>query len=150
MEGIAVMILYLVIGFFKNRKDKIKREKITADPNWDTRKKQEPNISLNKIFNSILDNDIEESRSNVFDEFVREKEDLHNTDKNYLEKQERDNSNKINSNKNQETKISQHINPEKELKQNKILKAGLLKDIKSIRKAIVLKEVLDKPLGLRK
>ena len=49
MEGIAVMILYLVIGFFKNRKDKIKRKKIKEGPDWDPEKKTGPDNSINNI-----------------------------------------------------------------------------------------------------
>ena len=49
MEGIAVMILYLVIGFFKNRKDKMKRKKIKEDPDWDSEEKPEPDIGINNI-----------------------------------------------------------------------------------------------------
>ena len=54
MEGIAVMILYLVIGFFKNRKDKMKRKKIKEDPDWDSEKKPEPDIGINNILNKFL------------------------------------------------------------------------------------------------
>ena len=38
MEGIFIMLLYLIAGFFKNRRDKAKRNKIQSDPNWDDSK----------------------------------------------------------------------------------------------------------------
>ena len=51
MEGIFIMLLYLIAGFFKNRKDKAKRNKIQSDPNWDDSKSSNDlNFNFENIF----------------------------------------------------------------------------------------------------
>ena len=54
MEGILIMLLYLVAGFFKNRRDKAKRSKIQSDPNWDKSKSSNDlNFNFENIFKEI-------------------------------------------------------------------------------------------------
>ncbi len=149
MEGIAVMILYLVIGFFKNRKDKIKRKKIKADPDWDSEKKIEPDISLNKILNNILDNGLEDygniNNQNKTTEILEVKKKPSEPE---LENKLKSNLNKINLDKDQkEKRKSLRNNVKKEKKKSKL---KFIKDVESLKKAIILKEILDKPLVMRK
>ena len=97
MEGIAVMILYLIIGFFKNRKDKMKRKKIKEDPDWDLEKKPEPDIGINNILNNIFDNSIEGYEQVVNEsENIKVKEEKKKLSKNELEDNLEPNFNKIN------------------------------------------------------
>ena len=57
MEGVLIMLLYLVAGFFKNRRDRAKRDKIQSDPNWDDSKSS---------------NDLNFNFENIFKEFTRD------------------------------------------------------------------------------
>ena len=71
--------------------------------------------------------------------------------KNELENNYESNSNKINLNKDQKRVRKTLKNKiKKEKKENKKSKLKFLKDRESIKKAIILKEILDKPLGMRK
>jgi len=149
MEGIAVMILYLVIGFFKNRKDKMKRKKIKEDPDWDSEKKPEPDIGINNILNNIFDNSIEGYKEVINEsENIKVKEEKKKLSKNELENNLEPNFNKTNLIKDQ--KEARQPLQNKLKKENKKLKLEFLKDGESMKKAIILKEILDKPLGMRK
>ena len=152
MEGIAVMILYLVIGFFKNRKDKMKRKKIKEDPDWDSEKKPEPDISINNILNNIFDNSIEAYEGAINEnKTIKVKEEQEKPFKNELENNYESNFNKTNLNKDQKGVRNTLQNKiKKEKKENKKPKLELFKNRESIKKAIILKEILDKPLGIRK
>ena len=152
MEGIAVMILYLVIGFFKNRKDKIKRKKIKEGPDWDPEKKLGPDNSINNILNNIFDNSIEGyERAINENKTIKVKEEQEKPFKNELENNYESNFNKTNLNKDQKGVRNTLQNKiKKEKKENKKPKLELFKNRESIKKAIILKEILDKPLGIRK
>lgn len=152
MEGIAVMILYLVIGFFKNRKDKMKRKKIKEDPDWDSEKKPESDISINNILNNIFDNSIE-GYEGVINEskIIKVKEEKKKLSENELENNLESDFNKTNLSEDQKkAKQPFHNKLKKEKKENKKLKIEFLKDGPSMKRAIILKEILDKPLGMRK
>tara|TARA_Y100000992_G_scaffold140619_1_gene93291 strand:+ start:231 stop:689 length:459 start_codon:yes stop_codon:yes gene_type:complete len=152
MEGIAVMILYLVIGFFKNRKDKMKRKKIKEDPDWDSEKKPESDIGINNILNNIFDNSIE-GYEEVINEskIIKVKEEKKKFSDNELENNLESNFNKTKMSKNQK-EVRQPIQNKlkREKKENKKSKIKFIKDRGSMKRAIILKEVLDKPLGFRK
>ena len=152
MEGIAVMILYLVIGFFKNRKDKMKRKKIKEDPDWDSEKKPEPDISINNILNNIFDNSIE-GYEEVINEskIIKVKEEKKKLSDNELENNLESNFNKTKMSKNQK-EVRQPIQNKlkREKKENKKSKIKFIKDRGSMKRAVILKEILDKPLGFRK
>ena len=152
MEGIAVMILYLVIGFFKNRKDKMKRKKIKEDPDWDSEKKPEPDIGINNILNNIFDNSIEGYEEVINEsELIKVKEEKKKLSKNELENNLESNFNKTNLSKDQKEARQPFQNKlKKEKKGNRKSKIKFLKDGESMKRAIILKEILDKPLGMRK
>tara|TARA_Y100000996_G_scaffold79013_1_gene53680 strand:- start:438 stop:896 length:459 start_codon:yes stop_codon:yes gene_type:complete len=152
MEGIAVMILYLVIGFFKNRKDKMKRKKIKEDPDWDSEKKPESDIGINNILNNIFDNSIEGYEDVVNEsKIIKVKEEKKKFSDNELENNLESNFNKTKMSKNQK-EVRQPIQNKlkREKKENKKSKIKFIKDRGSMKRAIILKEVLDKPLGFRK
>ena len=152
MEGIAVMILYLVIGFFKNRKDKMKRKKIKEDPDWDSEKKPESDIGINNILNNIFDNSIEGYEDVVNEsKIIKVKEEKKKFSDNELENNLKSNFNKTKMSKNQK-EVRQPIQNKlkREKKENKKSKIKFIKDSGSMKRAVILKEVLDKPLGFRK
>lgn len=152
MEGIAVMILYLVIGFFKNRKDKMKRKKIKEDPDWDSEKKPESDIGINNILNNIFDNSIEGYEDVVNEsKIIKVKEEKKKFSDNELENNLKSDFNKTKMSKNQK-EVRQPIQNKlkREKKENKKSKIKFIKDRGSMKRAIILKEVLDKPLGFRK
>ena len=142
MEGILLMLLYLVIGFFKNRSDKIKRKKIESDPNWDSEKKSTPNFNLDNLVNDFLETNFEKTNNNS-DKNV----DLSTDSNNQINYKNINHLKKESIQKEKKLDKSDKIR-KKDLK-NKILNKINLNNRDSLKKAIVLKEILDKPLGLR-
>ena len=71
MEGIFIMLLYLIAGFFKNRRDKAKRDKIQSDPNWeDSKSSNDLNFNFENIFKEIAGDSIEKSKNEIDKPFV--------------------------------------------------------------------------------
>ena len=66
MEGIFIMLLYLIAGFFKNRRDRAKRDKIQSDPNWDDSKSgNDLNFNFENIFKEIAGDSIEKNKNEI-------------------------------------------------------------------------------------
>jgi len=155
MEGILLMLLYLVFGFFKNRTDKMKRKKIQSDPNWDSEMKEQPSFNFDNFLDNILDDNRGKKNNSKKDNIINNNENLKNI--NY-EKEEEGNLKEQKFQNN--TKTIKDISKKENLKEkklnvgsfnkNKKSKINLIfKNKSSIKKAIILKEILDKPLGLR-
>ena len=66
MEGIFIMLLYLIAGFFKNRRDKAKRDKIQSDPNWeDSKSSNDLNFNFENIFKEIAGDSIKKNKNEI-------------------------------------------------------------------------------------
>jgi len=152
MEGILIMLLYLIAGFFKNRKDKAKRRKIQSDPNWDKSKSSNDfNSNFENFFKDFVGDDIEKTQNNANKPIKRaeivdqasntQKSDSRESAPPYIEKTQ-------NSSKAKKVSNIQDSIRKKEKKRNYNVKLNL-NNKSSIRRAIILKEVLGKPISLR-
>ena len=154
MEGILIMLLYLVAGFFKNRRDRAKRDKIQSDPNWDDSKSSNDlNFNFENIFKEIAGDSIEKNQNEI-DQPIAPSE-IANQKINFPKTEtKKDNSVKIKkTNNSKELDFSNNQNlgnqvRKREKKTELNLKLSL-SNKSSIRRAIILKEVLDKPISLR-
>ena len=146
------MLLYLIAGFFKNRKDKAKRRKIQSDPNWDKSKSSNDfNSNFENFFKDFVGDDIEKTQNNANKPIKRAEivDQASNTQKSdsresvppYIEKTQ-------NSSKAKKVSNIQDSIRKKEKKRNYNVKLNL-NNKSSIRRAIILKEVLGKPISLR-
>ena len=167
MEWLGVLLLYLVSGFFKKREQNKKRAEIESDPNWDPENDTvndqsgyrfdhlindlfEQNPQTPQITESLRDSIKTEKNSDSFDVLEGD------LDKNLSESDEGRiieadqkiesfedkiyHSNLANRKELQlGNKWSKSINMKKELFNSK----------KLLRKSVVIKEILDKPLSLR-
>ena len=145
MEGILLMLLYLVIGFFKNRSDKMKRKEIESDPDWDTRKSKK---GFN--FDNFLTNIIEDTN---FDnkETLDEIETSKTFNNSQLENIEND-INKVKNDNSDENILKEKgviIKTKGKTKKDSVKRNFLFKNPNSLKKAIIYKEILDKPLSLK-
>ena len=154
MEGILIMLLYLIAGFFKNRKDKAKRNKIQSDPSWDDSKSSNDlNFNFENIFKQIGGDSIEEdqneiNQSTTSSKIVNQKINNPKTDPktdisvNIKKTNNGKELDLLNNQKltNQDVKIVKKTNLNLKL---------ILNNKNSIRRAFILKEVLDKPISLR-
>lgn len=146
------MLLYLIAGFFKNRKDKAKRRKIQSDPNWDKSKSSNDfNSNFENFFKDFVGDDIEKTQNNANKPIKRaeivdqasntQKSDSRESAPPYIEKTQ-------NSSKAKKVSNIQDSIRKKEKKRNYNVKLNL-NNKSSIRRAIILKEVLGKPISLR-
>ena len=154
MEGILIMLLYLIAGFFKNRRDRAKRDKIQSDPNWDDSKSSNDlNFNFENIFKEIAGDSIEKNQNEI-DQPIAPSE-IANQKINFPKVDPKKDSS-VNIKKTTNGKELDYSNNQKltnqvrkrEKKTELNLKLSL-SNKSSIRRAIVLKEVLDKPISLR-
>ena len=154
MEGILIMLLYLIAGFFKNRRDKAKRNKIQSDPNWDDSKSSNDlNFNFENIFKEITKDSIEKSQNEI-DSSIKQSEIANqkiNIPKTDPKKDISINIKKVNNDKKSDLSYNQNFTNEvkKRVKKKDLNLKLSLSNKSSIRRAIILKEVLDKPISLR-
>ena len=148
------MLLYLIAGFFKNRRDKAKRNKIQSDPNWDDSKSSNDlNFNFENIFKEITKDSIEKSQNEI-DSSIKQSEIANqkiNIPKTDPKKDISINIKKVNNDKKSDLSYNQNFTNEvkKRVKKKDLNLKLSLSNKSSIRRAIILKEVLDKPISLR-
>ena len=148
------MLLYFIAGFFKNRRDRAKRDKIQSDPNWDDSKSSNDlNFNFENIFKEITRDSIEKNKNEI-DQPIAPSEIANQKINSPKTEPKKDNSVKIKkTNNDKELDFSNNQNlgnqvRKREKKTELNLKLSL-SNKSSIRRAIILKEVLDKPISLR-
>ena len=154
MEGIFIMLLYLVAGFFKNRRDKAKRDKIQSDPNWDDSKSgNDLNFNFENIFKEIAGDNIEKNKNEIDKPIVQSEiaNQKINSPKADPKKDNSVNIKKTNNGKELDFSNNQNLTNQvrKRVKRTELNLKLSLSNKSSIRRAIILKEVLDKPISLR-
>ena len=169
MEWLGILILYIVSGFLKKRQNNQKRREIESDPDWDsdTNLAQEPSNNIEQLFNDLFEQNpkvpepnsrIQEIMSETTDEFEIDNNDLKIDE----QIEEAGDFNQINLSKkdNQREQFEENIY-HSELAERKELHLGnkwlrkknikdeLFKSNQYLRESIIIKEILDKPLGMR-
>ena len=169
MEWLGVLLLYLVSGFMKKRQQNKNRKIIESDPDWDNEdylEPEEPSNNFEQLLNDLFEQNPKtpDPSSALKDLLVSENE---NQVEEVLETQleqpiaseqiEEDNLSLIDDqvekfeDKIYHSKLAErkelHIG-NKWLKQQN-LKEELFNSKKSLKKSIIVKEILDKPLAMR-
>ena len=159
MEWLGVLLLYLVSGFMKKRQQSQNRKKIESDPEWDTDNSEKQLVSDSDVFDNFI-NDLFETNpktpsnlSSDIKEVIKEE----NVDT-LLQKNDSKIDLKIDDKKeNFEDKVYHSELAERDElhfgnKWNKKTKTNItfLKSKESLRSSIIIKEILEKPLSLRK
>ena len=168
MEWLGVVLLYLLSGFMKKRQQNARRRKIESDPDWDSEnnssyQEKEPSNKLDQILNDLFeDNPKIPEIDSISRELVQNanKSPLNGDDKKTVEKSDLDENIAISERDNIETlnkniyhseladRKEQHLG--KKWRRRKNIRKNLFKSKRSIKKSIIIKEVLDKPIALRK
>ena len=168
MEWLGVVLLYLFSGFMKKRQQNAKRREIESDPDWDSENKvsyqeKEPSNKLDQLLNDLFeDNPKLPEIEPISRELVQNanKSPLNGDDKKTVEKNDPDENIVINERDNIETlnkniyhseladRKEQHLG--KKWRRRKNIRKNLFRSKRSIKKSIIIKEVLDKPIALRK
>jgi len=169
MEWLGVLLLYLVSGFMKKRQQNKNREIIESDPDWDNEdyiepkepsnnfeqllndlfeqnpKTPDPSYTVKDLLTSENENQVEEISKTQLDQPI-ESEQIEKEDLSLVDDQVEKFEDNIYHSKLAERKELYFGN--KWLKQ-KNLKEELFNSKKLLRKSIIIKEILDKPLAMR-
>ena len=160
MEWLGVLLLYLISGFMKKRQQNIKRREIESDPEWDSEKISSKNIeespsSLDQLLNDLFEDNpktleptplIRQEVRNVNAEPSFEHEEHEVYDPSLVENKEDSEEKTLQSNLSE--RDEQHLGNKWQKKAN--IRRNLFKSQQDIKKSIIIKEVLDQPLALRK
>ena len=160
MECLGVLLLYLLSGFIKKRQQNSKRREIESDPEWNSEKTYSENIedssnSLDQLLNDLFEDNPKIPEP---DPFIRKT--VKTVNAKPLSKQEENKIEETIVDKNKEgldekiyhSKLAdrdeQHLGNKWQKRVN--IRRNLFNSKQSIKKSIITKEVLDKPLALRK
>ena len=159
MEWLGILLLYLISGYMKKRNQDAKRQDIESDPDWDTPKDstaEVPQPTLDSMLSDLfgqeykvepevpsVQDDIEET---VESEPYRVPEHIEEHSSHIDEQSKVFEENIYHSNLANRKEL--HFG--KKWAQKHTLRSELFNSNKSLKKAVILKEVLDKPLALRK
>ena len=169
MEWLGVLLLYLVSGFMKKRQQNKNRRIIESDPDWDNTdylEPEEPSNNFEQLLNDLFEqnpktpdpsstvkdllaseneNQVEEISETQLDQ-PNASEQIEDEDLSLIDDQVEKFEDNIYHSKLAEKEELHFGN--KWLKQ-KNLKEELFNSKKSLRKSIIIKEILDKPLAMR-
>ena len=169
MEWLGVLLLYLISGFMKKRQQNKNRKIIESDPNWDNEdylEPEEPSKNFEQLLNDLFEqnpktpdpsptvknllsseneNQAEEISETQLDQPIAS-EQIEEKDLSLIDDQVEKFEDNIYHSKLAEREELHFGN--KWLKQ-KNLKEELFNSKKLLRKSIIIKEILDKPLAMR-
>ena len=160
MEWLGVLLLYLISGFMKKRQQNIKRREIESDPEWDSEKsfsenKEDTPNSLDQLLNDLFENN---PKTPEPDPLIRKTvksvnaKPLPKNERNKIEDSIPDENKEVLDEKIYHSKIAdreqQHFGNKWKKKIN--IRGNLFNSKQAIKKSIIAKEILDKPLAIRK
>lgn len=167
MEWLGVLLIYLISGFLKKREQNKTREQIESDPNWDEEdtlvEENSPN-DINQLLNDLFEQnpktpevnpmvkDVMDSEDETFfddsnqDDELIIKDHISEDDVTMIDNQLEEFEDNIYHSKLAEREELHYGN--KWLKRVNI-KKELFGSMQSLKRSIVIKEILDKPLGMR-
>ena len=169
MEWLGVLLLYLISGFMKKRQQNKNREMIESDPSWDNEEafeKEDSSNNIEQLLNDLFEQNpkITQSSSAVKEVLVEEnnnqlEEFLETKPEELLEEKIIDEDNLI-SLEDQTDNFEDNIYHSKLADRKELhfgnkwndkinLKKELFNSRKSLRRSILIKEILDKPLAMR-
>ena len=169
MEWLGILFLYLISGFMKKRQQNAKRRQIESDPGWDPEHNNSDNIaqspnSLDQLLNDLFEENpktpevdtkvrevvkrinVQPASRNEKDEDI-EKSSIGKTDLSSLEESVEGLKEKI-YHSNLADRDEQHYGVK--WKKTLSMRKELFSSKKSLKKSIIIKEILDRPLALRK
>lgn len=169
MEWLGVLLLYLISGFMKKRQQNKNREMIESDPSWDNEEafeKEDSSNNIEQLLSDLFEQNpkITQSSSAVKEVLVEEnnnqlEEFLETKPEELLEEKIIDEDSLI-SLEDQTDNFEDNIYHSKLADRKELhfgnkwkdkinLKEELFNSRKSLRRSILIKEVLDKPLAMR-
>ena len=163
MEWLGLLLLYIISAFLKKKRQKTVRRKIESEPDWESppsSESQGPKLDqiLKDLFSGSDDvklepnPEFENEAESALDELEHITEEVEEFDEQAIHSQDSDLT-QIDAFDEQiyHSELSVKTDSQKGIKKfrKESLVSGLFKSPNSLRRAIVLKEILDKPLALR-
>ena len=163
MEWLGLLLLYIISAFLKKKRQKTVRRKIESEPDWDSppsSESQGPKLDqiLKDLFSGSDDvklepnPEFENEAESALDELEHITEEVEEFDEQAIHFQDSDLT-QIDAFDEQiyHSELSVKTDSQEGIKKfmKESLVSGLFKSPNSLRRAIVLKEILDKPLALR-
>tara|TARA_S200000501_G_scaffold295513_1_gene281495 strand:+ start:5382 stop:5864 length:483 start_codon:yes stop_codon:yes gene_type:complete len=160
MEWLGVLLLYLISGFMKKRQQNSKRREIESDPEWNsettyTKDMEDSSNSLDQFLNDLFENNpkipgpdpsLSKVVKNVNDNLLSKQEE-NKVEGPILDSNKEDLEEKI-YHSNLADRDEQHLGNKWKKRVN--IRRILFNSKQSVKKLIIAKEVLDKPIALRK
>ena len=159
MEWLGLILLYMISGFMKKRQQNLRRHEIESDPEWENPVEipiEESGTKFDEVMRSLFDQgDLLVSDSSVQKDYYEIEDELDDIIENSDEidtssideqEQEQEFEDNIYHSKLSE-RSEQHYGNKWQKKTN--LRKQLFESKKSLKKGIIIKEILDKPLALR-
>ena len=169
MEWLGILLLYVISGFLKKREQNKKRKQIESDPNWDVEsnyENQKVGTKLDSILNDLFEQNPATQKPNYLSSDILESEDdIHTLDN--IEQEKIDAIEDSIDFERDITKIDKQVEQfedniyHSKLAQRKelhfgnkwLIKKSIKKELfnskKLLRRSIIIKEILDKPLAFR-
>lgn len=154
MEALLLVLFYAISWYLKNRQQKSVHKQIESDPEWDPKDEKEDSLTETSWIEQFIENTSDSLKETLLSDFetpdnsseyqdeVDYKEPIYNSEP----KAQQDPKPKIEQKKTLHKQSAYNKN-----KRPKIgAVANALKRSGHIRNAIILKEILDKPVALRK
>ena len=169
MEWLGVLLLYLISGFMKKRQQNKNREMIESDPSWDNEEafeKEDSSNNIEQLLNDLFEQNPKTPQSStaVKEVLVEEnnnrlEEVLETKSEELIEQEIVDEDNRISLDE-QTDNFEDNIYHSKLADREELhfgnkwvdkinLKEELFNSRKSLRRSILIKEILDKPVALR-
>lgn len=163
MEWLGLLLLYIISAFLKKKRQKTVRRKIESEPDWESppsSESQGPKLDqiLKDLFSGSDDvklepnPEFENEAESALDELEHITEEVEEFDEQAIHSQDSDLT-QIDAFDEQiyHSELSVKTDSQEGIKKfmKESLVSGLFKSPNSLRRAIVLKEILDKPLALR-
>ena len=171
MEWLGILLLYLISGFMKKREQNQKRKEIESDPDWDLDDSnvfEKPESDLGQLLNDLFEQNPKtpEASPLIYDVIHNESENLENENTgefsdevlddvlvddeqglSEIDEKVEDFEDRIYHSKLADRR-ELHLGNKWDKQTN--LRLELFNSKKTLKRAIILKEILDKPLALRK
>ena len=168
MEWLGVVLLYLLSGFMKKRQQNARRREIESDPDWDSvnnspYQEKEPSNKLEELLNDLFEDNPKTPEIDPLSRVLVKKVNktpLNGGNKENIVKMDLDENIVVKKDENIKTsnkdvyhseladRKEQHLG--KKWRRRKNIRKILFSSKRSIKKSIIIKEVLDKPIALRK
>ena len=170
MEWLGLLLLYAISGYMKKRQQNEKRRQIENSPDWDPdvdKRDNDQPTNFNQLFNDLFESNpktpkaitsikdilFEENINSEEESFIKDEDDLipqiRDEQENLPEIDEKNKKFKDNIYHSELAK-KEELHFGKKWDKQKNLRLTLFKSKSALKKAIVVKEILDKPLSLRK